>query len=57
MFNLQPGTGLGFSASKKIALGLGAPFITTAAIAVQSTYNFIKELITRSFFRSSISQT
>lgn len=26
MFNLQPGMGLGFEASKEIALGLGTPF-------------------------------
>ena len=26
MFNIQPGTGLGFSASKEIALGLGTPW-------------------------------
>lgn len=27
MFNLQPGTGLGLSASKQIAFGLGAGFV------------------------------
>ncbi len=26
MFNIQPGQGLGFSANKQIALGLGTPF-------------------------------
>ncbi len=26
MFNIQPGQGLGFSASKEIAYGLGTPF-------------------------------
>jgi phosphoglycerate-specific signal transduction histidine kinase len=28
VFNIQPGTGLGFTASKEIALGLGTPFIS-----------------------------
>ena len=27
MFNIQPGQGLGFSASKEIAMGLGTAFI------------------------------
>ena len=29
MFNIQPGTGLGFSASKEIALGLGYAVLIT----------------------------
>lgn len=34
MFNIQPGTGLGFTASKEIALGLGTPFITGEIVEV-----------------------
>ena len=32
MYNIQPGTGLGFTASKEIALGLGTGFIISEII-------------------------
>lgn len=31
-FNLQPGTGLGFSGSKQIALGLGTPYTVVVIV-------------------------
>ncbi|NIT58329.1 MAG: hypothetical protein GWN00_19510 [Aliifodinibius sp.] len=34
MFNIQPGQGLGFSASKEIAYGLGTPFAVVVIIIV-----------------------
>ena len=50
MFNIQPGTGLGFTASKQIALGLGlssisaavARFLKVTSIAV---YEYIAQII------------
>ncbi len=33
MFNIQPGTGLGFTGSKEIAFGLGTPFLGGVIIA------------------------
>lgn len=56
MWNIQPGTGLGFVASKEIALGLGTPFTTEEIIfeAVESAYSFIKALIMRTFIRGTV---
>lgn len=47
MFNIQPGTGLGFEANKQIALGLGTGFLE----AIKSACGFLKELIQKSFLR------
>jgi hypothetical protein len=34
VFNIQPGQGLGFSASKEIAFGLGTPFAVVVIVIV-----------------------
>jgi hypothetical protein len=56
MFNIQPGTGLGFSASKEIALGLGTPFEIGEVIVevFESAYSFLKAFIQKGFTRETV---
>jgi len=57
MFNIQPGTGLGFAASKEIALGLGTPFEIGEVIVevFESAYSFLKSFIIKGFARGRVS--
>ena len=57
MFNIQPGTGLGFAASKEIAFGLGTPFEIGEVIVevFESAYSFLRSLIVKGFTRGTIS--
>jgi hypothetical protein len=44
VFNIQPGTGLGFSASKEIALGLGGAFGAIIAFARKKHRGFLRNV-------------
>lgn len=55
MFNIQPGQGLGFSASKQIAFGLGTSFlIREFGRGVLKLTAQTKQIIIKSITRSSI---
>jgi len=54
IYHIQPGTGLGFTASKQIALGLGTGFIEAIIEIVESAYKFIKVFIQKSFMRETV---
>lgn len=41
MFNIQPGTGLGYSGSREIALGLGGVIVGVVADAGRVIFNMI----------------
>ncbi len=56
MFNLQPGCGLGFTASKQIAFGLGSSFVLREII-LKSIISFTREIITRSFIVTKTKQS
>ena len=45
MFNIQPGTGLGFTASKEIALGLGTSFFVTVKREVLRLLSYIRNVL------------
>jgi hypothetical protein len=47
MFNIQPGTGLGFTGSKEIAFGLGTPFITEVVEVIRREVIRLVSTITR----------
>jgi hypothetical protein len=52
----QPGSGLGFTASKQIAHGLGTPFEIGEMIVevFESAYSFIKAFIQKGFTRETV---
>jgi hypothetical protein len=52
----QPGSGLGFTASKQIAHGLGTPFEIGEIIVevFESAYSFIKAFIQKGFTRETV---
>ena len=54
MYHILPGTGLGFAASKQIALGLGTGFIEVIVEVFESAYSFVREFVQRSFVRARI---
>ena len=53
MYNIQPGQGLGFIASKEIALGLGTGFIA-AILTIIPDLIFRRTSITRVFSRIEV---
>ena len=44
MFNIQPGTGLGFTASKQIALGLGMPWILIIEVVKREVVRLVSSI-------------
>ncbi len=55
MWNIQPGQGLGFTASKEIAFGLGTGFAKVIVEIVESAYGFLRLFIQKGFTRDRIS--
>jgi len=45
LFNLQPGQGLGFLANKKIAFGLGVPFLGVGVKEIIRLYSRLCQVL------------
>jgi hypothetical protein len=54
MFNIQPGQGVGYSASKEIALGLGTGFVVSEALTIITDLIFRRTSITNTFRRVEV---
>jgi len=52
MYNLQPGTGLGFSAGKQMAFGLGTVFGVVSEI-IAYMHKFIAQAVQHAFTAST----